>query len=103
MKRCIASEAIRRRGDQFDRYRKMSPLLARASNHGRGWRKERPIIVIECMPECSLNEANVRAWPEPRLVKCQFPDRIIFADVPLTAIGKLKKALRTSCKYRLMA
>ena len=64
----------------------------------------RQILVIECMPECSLNEANVRAWLEPRLVKWWLPDQIIFADVPLTATGRTdKKALRTSYKDRLMA
>ena len=57
--------------------------------------EERPILVIERMPDSSLTEANVRAWLEPELVKWWQPDRIIFDDVPLTATGKIdKKSVR---------
>ena len=66
--------------------------------------EERPLLVIEPMPEASLTEADVRVWLEPLLVKWWLPDQIIFADVPLTATGKIdKKALRILYKDQLTA
>ena len=59
--------------------------------------EERPVLIVERMSGASLDEADIRAWLEPRLVKWWLPDRIIFAEVPLTATGKIdKKALRSS-------
>lgn len=58
--------------------------------------EERPILIVERMPESTLTEADVRAWLEPRLVKWWLPDQVVFSDVPLTATGKIdKKALRS--------
>ncbi|ALH79283.1 MULTISPECIES: long-chain fatty acid--CoA ligase [Sphingopyxis] len=57
--------------------------------------EERPLLVIERMPESVLDEEAVRAWLEPRLVRWWLPDRVIFDYIPLTATGKIdKKALR---------
>ncbi len=61
--------------------------------------EERPVLVIERMPESSLSEADVRIWLEPKLVKWWQPDRIIFDEVPLTATGKIdKKSVRARYK-----
>lgn len=66
--------------------------------------EERPILIIEPMPGASVNEADVQAWLEPRLVKWWLPDQIIVADVPLTATRKIdKKGLRARYKDRLAA
>ena len=61
--------------------------------------EERPVLVIERMPETSLSEAEVREWLEPRLVKWWLPNQVHFAEVPLTATGKIdKKELRSRYK-----
>ncbi len=74
MKRCIASEEAWRRVDHFDQHRKCRrrlPGVKMATVVGVFIpnEKERQLLVIERMPEHSLNEANVQAWLEPRLVK----------------------------------
>ena len=66
--------------------------------------EERPILVIERMPGSPLNESEVGAWLEPRLVKWWLPDQIFFDEVPLTATGKIdKKQLRSRYKDCLAA
>lgn len=57
--------------------------------------EERPILVVETLPDAQLIEQDVHVWLEPKLVKWWMPDRIIFDTVPLTATGKIdKKQLR---------
>lgn len=57
--------------------------------------EERPILIVEPMDGAKLDEAAVRAWLSPRIVKWWMPDRIIFDTVSLTATGKVdKKVLR---------
>lgn len=57
--------------------------------------EERPVLVVECHEGETLNEDQVQAYLEPRIVKWWKPDKVIFASVPLTATGKIdKKVLR---------
>lgn len=59
--------------------------------------EERPVLIIETKAGATITEAEIMAWLEPRLVKWWLPDRIFFADVPLTATGKIdKKVLRVA-------
>jgi 3-(methylthio)propionyl---CoA ligase len=56
---------------------------------------ERPVLVIERHDGAVLNEGEVYAFLEPRIVKWWKPDAVFFDAVPLTATGKIdKKALR---------
>jgi acyl-CoA synthetase (AMP-forming)/AMP-acid ligase II len=57
--------------------------------------EERPVLVIERHHGATVEEAEIFAWLEIRLVKWWMPDKIVFDNVPLTATGKIdKKALR---------
>jgi 3-(methylthio)propionyl---CoA ligase len=61
--------------------------------------EERPILVIEPQPDCTVTADQVREFLQPRIVRWWSPDAIIIATVPLTATGKIdKKSLR--CKYK---
>jgi fatty-acyl-CoA synthase len=57
--------------------------------------EERPVLVIERHDGAVLNEGEVYAFLEPRIVKWWKPDAVVFDTVPLTATGKIdKKVLR---------
>ena len=60
---------------------------------------ERPLLVIEALPDQSPSKEQVLEYLAPRIVKWWTPDDVIFDSIPLTATGKVdKKVLRE--KYR---
>ena len=64
--------------------------------------EERPILIIEPQPDCTLTADQVNEFLEPRIVKWWRPDAIIIEHVPLTATGKIdKKSLRDKYKNYL--
>lgn len=57
--------------------------------------EERPILLIEVHDGASPSEAEVLEHLASRVAKWWMPDRVIFANVPLTATGKIdKKVIR---------
>jgi fatty-acyl-CoA synthase len=57
--------------------------------------EERPVLVIERHDGAVVNEGEIYAFLESRIVKWWRPDAVFFDTVPLTATGKIdKKALR---------
>ena len=57
--------------------------------------EERPVLVIESHADCGVTDAQVLAHLADRVVRWWLPDAVIFAEVPLTATGKIdKKVLR---------
>jgi len=56
---------------------------------------ERPLLVIETYEGARLSRDEVLAFLTPRVAKWWLPDDVVFAEVPLTATGKIdKKRLR---------
>ena len=57
--------------------------------------EERPLMVVEAHPDISIRSEEILEFLKSKVVKWWLPDAIIFADVPLTSVGKVdKKALR---------
>ena len=57
--------------------------------------EERPILVIETHDDAELTEQMILDHLAPQIARWWMPDKVIFAQVPLTATGKIdKKALR---------
>lgn len=57
--------------------------------------EERPVLVVEAVPEASVTEQAVREHLAPLIAGWWMPDLIVFDTVPLTATGKIdKKVLR---------
>ncbi|NGY03329.1 long-chain fatty acid--CoA ligase [Solimonas terrae] len=54
---------------------------------------ERPLLVIEAMPDRTPTRAEVLAYLAPRIAKWWTPDDVVFAPIPLTATGKIDKKL----------
>nr|WP_241695909.1 long-chain fatty acid--CoA ligase [Solimonas terrae] len=54
---------------------------------------ERPVLVIEALPDAALTRDAVLAFMAPRVARWWLPDDVVFADVPLTATGKIDKKL----------
>lgn len=70
--------------------------------HHPKW-QERPVLILETFDGQPLSTAAVLAHLEARVAKWWLPDRIIFAPVPLTAVGKIdKKRLRQSYQDALI-
>lgn len=67
-------------------------VAAVAGIHHPKW-EERPIMIVERHTGADLDEAQVRAFLEPRIARWWMPDRIIFEPVPMTATGKIDKKL----------
>jgi fatty-acyl-CoA synthase len=66
--------------------------------------EERPILVVETHDGATVTESSIRAWLEPRIARWWMPDAVIFAEVPLTATGKIdKKVLRDRYRDSLVA
>jgi fatty-acyl-CoA synthase len=66
--------------------------------------EERPILLIEVHAGASPSEADIISHLSTRVAKWWMPDRIIFADVPLTATGKIdKKVIRDTYRDILTA
>lgn len=60
---------------------------------------ERPVLIIETLPDTTLTREAVLAYMTPRVAKWWLPEDVIFAEVPLTATGKIdKKVLRERYK-----
>ena len=61
--------------------------------------EERPVLVIQSHPGETMTEAAVRAHLAEHMPRWWLPDVIVFAEVPLTATGKIdKKVLRDQYK-----
>jgi 3-(methylthio)propionyl---CoA ligase len=57
--------------------------------------EERPIMLVEAHDGALLSEDDVRAYLKDRVPAWWMPDRIFFAEVPMTATGKIdKKVIR---------
>lgn len=57
--------------------------------------EERPVMVVERLPQSTLDEPTLRDYLSTRIAKWWMPDAIIFASVPMTATGKIdKKVIR---------
>jgi fatty-acyl-CoA synthase len=57
--------------------------------------EERPLLVIEPHQDETVSAEAVLDYLAPRIAKWWMPDEVVFAEVPLTATGKIdKKALR---------
>lgn len=62
--------------------------------HHPKW-EERPILVVEPAAGCAVDPAALLEFLRPNFVRWWLPDRVIVADVPTGATGKVdKKALR---------
>ncbi|WDI31921.1 long-chain fatty acid--CoA ligase [Hyphococcus flavus] len=65
--------------------------------------EERPILVVETHNGAALSDQEVLSHIEPHFAKWWLPDAVIFAEVPLTATGKIdKKKLRDQYRSRLL-
>ncbi|NDB69534.1 MAG: hypothetical protein EB015_16320, partial [Methylocystaceae bacterium] len=64
--------------------------------------EERPILIIEPQPDCTLTADQVNEFLEPRIVKWWRPDAIIIEHVPLTATGKIDKKQSSSLEASLL-
>ena len=59
--------------------------------------EERPLLVVEAHEGQSVTKDAVLDYLRPRVAKWWMPEEVVFAEVPLTATGKIdKKALRRS-------
>ena len=57
--------------------------------------EERPVLIIEAHEGSAPSAAAVLDYLAPRIAKWWLPDEVVFAQIPLTATGKIdKKALR---------
>jgi 3-(methylthio)propionyl---CoA ligase len=57
--------------------------------------EERPLLIIEAHDGAALDRETVLAFLTPRIAKWWLPEDVVFAEVPLTATGKIdKKRLR---------
>jgi fatty-acyl-CoA synthase len=57
--------------------------------------EERPLLIIEAHDGAQLDRETVLAFLSPRIAKWWLPEDVVFAEVPLTATGKIdKKRLR---------
>jgi fatty-acyl-CoA synthase len=57
--------------------------------------EERPLLIIEIHEGANLDRDAVLAYLTPRIAKWWLPEDVVFAEVPLTATGKIdKKRLR---------
>jgi 3-(methylthio)propionyl---CoA ligase len=57
--------------------------------------EERPIMLVEAHEGALLTDEDVRSYLKGRVPAWWLPDRIFFADVPMTATGKIdKKVIR---------
>ncbi|MDX2277466.1 MAG: long-chain fatty acid--CoA ligase [Hyphomonadaceae bacterium] len=66
--------------------------------------EERPVLIIEPHDGAVIDEKQVLAYLEPRIVKWWMPDAVVFDSVPLTATGKIdKKVLRQRYEHLLRA
>ena len=64
--------------------------------------EERPVLVIETHPGSDLTGEAVLDYLAPRIARWQTPEAIVFAEIPMTATGKIdKKALREAYRARL--
>ena len=54
---------------------------------------ERPILVIEQREGAALDAATLIDFLAPHMARWWLPERVIFADVPLTSAGKIDKKL----------
>lgn len=52
---------------------------------------ERPILVIESHGDKTIDSEEILAFIRPKVVKWWLPDAVVFANVPLTAAGKIDK------------
>ncbi|HSW14457.1 MAG TPA: long-chain fatty acid--CoA ligase [Solimonas sp.] len=65
--------------------------------------EERPILVIEALPGHAPTREAVLQYLAPHIVKWWTPDDVVFANVPLTATGKIdKKQLRERYRDHLL-
>jgi 3-(methylthio)propionyl---CoA ligase len=55
--------------------------------------EERPIMLVEAHEGALLSEEDVTAYLKERVPTWWLPDRIFFAEVPMTATGKIDKKL----------
>jgi 3-(methylthio)propionyl---CoA ligase len=57
--------------------------------------EERPIMLVEVHDTAHLSDKDIREYLGDRIPAWWMPDRIFFADVPMTATGKIdKKVIR---------
>jgi fatty-acyl-CoA synthase len=60
------------------------------------------VLVIETHPGSDLTGEAVLDYLAPRIARWQTPEAIVFAEIPMTATGKIdKKALREAYRARL--
>ena len=54
---------------------------------------ERPVLVVERREGAAIDAATLIAHLTPHMARWWLPERVIFADVPLTSTGKIDKKL----------